>query len=56
MATSDIITRSENLNPNNTKKCFANLPTALRLEIWNHALPPPAELKFFVFRDHDFFS
>jgi hypothetical protein len=41
MSTLDIITTSENLTLNNTKKCFAEL----RLQIWNHALPPPVELK-----------
>jgi hypothetical protein len=48
IATPDIITTSENLTPNNTKKCFANLPTELRFEIGNHALPPPSELRVFA--------
>jgi hypothetical protein len=44
MATPNIITTLGNLTLH-TKKCFGDLPAKLRLQIWNHALPPPGELK-----------
>jgi hypothetical protein len=44
MATLNIITTLGNLTLD-TKKRFSDLPAELRLQIWNHALPPPGELK-----------
>jgi hypothetical protein len=51
MSTPNIMATSETLNPNNTKKCFANLPKELRLEIWTHALPSPCEIEVFVWAE-----